>query len=397
MWRSSLAAHLGTGWSFTAHANDISVRNDHLARKLEQADHVVTVCRYNVGLLAAAGADPDAIDVVLRRRLPQGEAVPSRARDARRPRRRSPRREEGLRRPGRRGRAPAPDTSAACASRSSATVPSATASPSASPHGGASAACTWSGRGRTPRCWSGCTRRTSVCLPARSAPDGDRDAMPLVLKEAMARGVPVVAAAVAGIPEAVDAEVGRLVPPDDAEALAAALASLLDDEDAADRARSGAGRRRVEDRFSLTQEVGRLRRLFVEWSTQSLEVVRQSAGDRFPAVVPLDVARAADVTRRTRSSSVRSRAHADAMRSGIVGERARSRRRRLPGPRARLRFPTTGRAGGHRLERLEPRARADPQRHDRRSRVPKVGPDVGGRTDQSHARHVGEGPHGRGR
>lgn len=61
--------------------------------------------------------------------------------------------------------------------------------------------------------------------------DGDRDGVPTVLIEAMACGVPVVSTAVAGIPELITHEHdGLLVEPHDVEAMASALATLLDDE-----------------------------------------------------------------------------------------------------------------------------------------------------------------------
>ncbi len=68
--------------------------------------------------------------------------------------------------------------------------------------------------------------------------------------ESMAAGVPVVATAVGGNPEAVQEGVtGRLVPPRDAGALASAIAGLLEDDLLA--ARLGrAGRERVMERFS---------------------------------------------------------------------------------------------------------------------------------------------------
>ena len=53
------------------------------------------------------------------------------------------------------------------------------------------------------------------------------DVAPLVVLEAFASGKPVVASAVGGLPELVrEGETGRLVPPNDAEALAAAIADL---------------------------------------------------------------------------------------------------------------------------------------------------------------------------
>ena len=75
------------------------------------------------------------------------------------------------------------------------------------------------------------------------------EGMPLVVLEAMAAGVPVVASRVSGIPEVVvDGETGWLVPPEDPEALAAALTAVLADPAEAAR-RGAAGRARVAERF----------------------------------------------------------------------------------------------------------------------------------------------------
>jgi glycosyltransferase involved in cell wall biosynthesis len=74
-------------------------------------------------------------------------------------------------------------------------------------------------------------RRADVfALACRITPDGDRDGIPNVMVEAMAAGLPVVSTAVSGIPElVVDGHNGLLVPPDDAEALADALARISKD------------------------------------------------------------------------------------------------------------------------------------------------------------------------
>ena len=74
-----------------------------------------------------------------------------------------------------------------------------------------------------------------LCLPARVAPSGDVDSMPVVVKEAMAFGVPVIATEVAGIPEMLDEQSGWLVPPDDVDALVAALSQALADPAEAQR------------------------------------------------------------------------------------------------------------------------------------------------------------------
>jgi glycosyltransferase involved in cell wall biosynthesis len=78
------------------------------------------------------------------------------------------------------------------------------------------------------------------CLPSRYEPYG------LALLEAMAYGVPCVGTTVGGIPEIiVEGETGRLVEPDDPEALAQALVSLLESPVQAS-AFGAAGRARVE-------------------------------------------------------------------------------------------------------------------------------------------------------
>ena len=54
----------------------------------------------------------------------------------------------------------------------------------------------------------------------------DYEGQPIVVAEALALGVPVVATAVGRVPELVDASIGRVVPPRDPVALGAALAEL---------------------------------------------------------------------------------------------------------------------------------------------------------------------------
>ena len=75
------------------------------------------------------------------------------------------------------------------------------------------------------------------------------EGMPLVVLEAMAQGLPVVASRVSGIPEVVvDGETGWLVPPEDPAALAAALREVLGDPAEAER-RGSAGRRRATELY----------------------------------------------------------------------------------------------------------------------------------------------------
>jgi L-malate glycosyltransferase len=94
-------------------------------------------------------------------------------------------------------------------------------------------------------------------LPSRS------EAFPNALIEAMAAALPVVATDVGGIPEVVrPGRNGRLVPPDDATALADAVVALMDDPaGAADLGR--AARADVERQYSLDLMVERFEQLYL--------------------------------------------------------------------------------------------------------------------------------------
>ncbi len=82
--------------------------------------------------------------------------------------------------------------------------------------------------------------------------------------EAMAQGVPPVVTNVGGLPElVVDGESGLVVPPNDPDALARAIQSLLDD--ASLRSRLGqAARQRIEAHFHVRDYIQRMRALFQE-------------------------------------------------------------------------------------------------------------------------------------
>lgn len=83
-----------------------------------------------------------------------------------------------------------------------------------------------------------------LALPCRRAPDGDLDGVPVALMEAMALGRAALSTPVSGVPELVVDEGpeanGWLVPPDDPDALAAALRQIAEDR-AALTARAAAG------------------------------------------------------------------------------------------------------------------------------------------------------------
>jgi len=81
------------------------------------------------------------------------------------------------------------------------------------------------------------------------------EGMPNVIMEAMAAGKPVVATAVGGTPElVVPGETGLLVPPQDPEALALACQQMLENPARA-LAMGQAGRRRIENFFSIEKMV----------------------------------------------------------------------------------------------------------------------------------------------
>ena len=102
--------------------------------------------------------------------------------------------------------------------------------------------------------------RTAHVLAAPSVPTkrGKREGIPVVLMEAMASGLPVVASRISGIPELVENDVsGLLVPPRNPRALADALARLHSDP-ALRRTFARAGRTKVEAEFDLRKNAAEL-------------------------------------------------------------------------------------------------------------------------------------------
>jgi glycosyltransferase involved in cell wall biosynthesis len=90
------------------------------------------------------------------------------------------------------------------------------------------------------------------------------EAFPISIVEAMACGVPQVATAVGGVPEAVDeGETGYLCPPGDREALAERVAALLADAPLRERM-SAASRDRFEHNFSLEKMVAKIAAVYDE-------------------------------------------------------------------------------------------------------------------------------------
>jgi glycosyltransferase involved in cell wall biosynthesis len=88
------------------------------------------------------------------------------------------------------------------------------------------------------------------------------EGLPGVLMEAMAMEIPCVATGITGVPELIrDGVDGLLVPPADADALASAIASLMDDA-VLRRRIAKAGRQRVLDKFSLQTNTRHLAGIF---------------------------------------------------------------------------------------------------------------------------------------
>ncbi len=118
-----------------------------------------------------------------------------------------------------------------------------------------------------------CTHEQVAQLMARSrllvqasaiAPDGDEEGTPVVVLEAMASGLPVVATRHAGIPEVVEHGVtGWLVPEHDTAHLAEGILHLLDEPHRA--AQMGeAGRALIEQRLQLKDTLARLQQVLME-------------------------------------------------------------------------------------------------------------------------------------
>lgn len=89
----------------------------------------------------------------------------------------------------------------------------------------------------------------------------DREGLPIVVLEAMAAARPVVATAVGDLPLVVkEGETGRLVPPNDSQALAAALIELLNNESLA--ARMGTAARASVQQYGIEAMIESYRKLY---------------------------------------------------------------------------------------------------------------------------------------
>ena len=104
----------------------------------------------------------------------------------------------------------------------------------------------------------GMSRCGVFVLPCTKDIDGNQDALPTVLLEALASGIPVVSTDISGVPEIIDSGVdGLLVSPDDPSSLADSIQKIFADRDLAERFAIN-GRTKAEDRFDLRKSVAKL-------------------------------------------------------------------------------------------------------------------------------------------
>lgn len=97
----------------------------------------------------------------------------------------------------------------------------------------------------------------ALVVPSRT------EGLPTIVLEGMAAGVPIVAAAVGGVPEALDGDCGRLVPPERAERIAESLLELLDCRELAEGCRQRA-RVAVARHFSADRQAREHHELYAQ-------------------------------------------------------------------------------------------------------------------------------------
>lgn len=118
-----------------------------------------------------------------------------------------------------------------------------------------------------------------VVLPSVDLGDHEHEGIPVSLMEAMAHGIPVISTQTGGIPELIGNGAGLLVPPQNPPALADALEALI--RDSSLRAQLGAaGRRRIEERFSVARTAAELVACIQERSSASKDLGHSPQGPR---------------------------------------------------------------------------------------------------------------------
>lgn len=101
----------------------------------------------------------------------------------------------------------------------------------------------------------------ALVAPFREAANGDRDTGPIVAKEAMAMGIPVIASSFMGLREIVEDHVtGMLVPTNDGEALARAIREMVHLQPAQRTSMGVCARQRVAEKFDADVQAAYLSR-----------------------------------------------------------------------------------------------------------------------------------------
>ncbi len=104
-------------------------------------------------------------------------------------------------------------------------------------------------------------RYAALVGPFKRATDGTVDTGPVVVKEAMAMGLPVITTRSMGMKEMVTPQTGILVEPGDWRTLATAIDAIMNMSIPERKALGAAGRQRVEAMFTLHQQAQSLARL----------------------------------------------------------------------------------------------------------------------------------------
>ena len=248
-----LAALTGRSFSVTAHAYDIFLEPRNLGEKLTRADAVFTGCDYNLGHLRRVAPRANLHKVVMgvdtarfRRRtpLPGGRVVIAVGRLVEK-----------------KGFAVLVEAVAALSRVQLRVVgdgPLRAALERQAQQSGAGERIAFLGSLPPAAVRDALEQADVLAMPCVVASDGDRDSMPVVVKEAMAMELLVVGSDEVGLPECVRAPWGALCPPGDAGALAAALGEMLA-LPAQERANAGrAGRAWVGAHADVDAETARL-------------------------------------------------------------------------------------------------------------------------------------------
>jgi len=99
-------------------------------------------------------------------------------------------------------------------------------------------------------------------LPCIVAKNGDQDATPTAILEAMAMKVPVISTAVTGIPEIISDACGFVIPEKDTVSLTAAIKRVAQMSDSEQKAMGEAGRKFVEENCNIRTQADKLVKLF---------------------------------------------------------------------------------------------------------------------------------------